>query len=227
MSRWHGYFLFMVLLLALTGCSTVPFRSTELVDSTPTTSAALVAQLWSSASGKYLVRQSALFEFQGGRTAIEGVMKLDLDKKLGRLVAMNELGVKLFDLAVDRTGSEALFVLPELAAYPGFTEAVATSVRRIFLAPEPHRDDTLTLERQRYRLSRSTGGKDFSFIIGGHEAQLLEKSCVSEQEQWQVRYYEYSREQQLLPFPRGIVLDDQLAGYRLTLWLESVDKSDE
>jgi len=41
-----------------------------------------------------------------------------------------------------------------------------------------------------------------------------------------VRYYRYQRSQGRL-FPGGIVLDDERAGYRLTLWIESVEKADE
>jgi hypothetical protein len=154
-------------------------------------------------------------------------MKLDLDKKQARLVAMNEMGVKLFDLVVDSATSEALFTTPELAKYPGVTEAVATSVRRIFLAPQPSRDDSLTTARESYLLTRTDDNRTTAFLIGGRHNQLLEKRCASRSEQWRVRYFEYGQREQFPLFPRGIVLDDELAGYRLTLWLESVEKSDE
>ena len=62
-------------------------------------------------------------------------------------------------------------------------------------------------------------------MFGGTDRQLLEKSC-SGKASWQVRYYQYGRAQGVL-VPGGIVLDDNRAGYRLTLWTESVEKADE
>ncbi len=215
--------------MLIQGCvsSKVPFQGTELIPVSPMTTAALVGHLWSSGSGRYLIRQSALFEFQGSSIPIEGMMRLDLDKKQGRLVAMNEMGVKLFDLVVDPATSESLFVIPELMRYPGFTEAVAISVRRIFLSPGPSPDDTLVLADKSYLLTRTQDNRTLRFVLGGRDVQMIEKSSVSSDEAWRVRYFEFQQDQQLPFLPRGIVLDDERAGYRLTLWLESVEKTDE
>ena len=151
------------------------------------------------------------------RVPIAGVMKLDLAARQARLVGMNDMGVKLYDISVDPAGSRANFVMPELARYPGFAEAVGLSVRRIFLEPRPAPDDALTLSRDSYRLE---------FLLGGARAQLLEKSCRGRACSWRVRYYQYQHDKGSL-FPGGIVLDDDRAGYRLTLWIESVEISDE
>lgn len=214
------------LLLAGTACSSVPFRPTRLTPTGPSTAAALTEGLWDAGNGTYLIRHSALFEFQGMRTPLAGVMRLDTGRKSARLVGMNEMGVKLFDLAIDRSSHEALFIMPELASYPGFAEAVAASVQRIFLSAGPARDDALTVTPRSYRLSGNRDGKTLLFTLGGKHGQLLEKSCSGPGEEWRVRYYEHQW-QQLLPIPRGIVLDDERAGYRLTLWIESVEQSDE
>ena len=105
--------------------------------------------------------------------------------------------------------------------------AVAISVRRIFLAPQPAPSDLLERSSTSYLLSRKSGdGGTLRFTFGGAEAQLLEKSSQGAAESWRVRYYQYQRQAGQL-FPGGIVLDDQQAGYRLTLWIESVEKSDE
>ncbi len=219
--------LISLILFVLSGCSSIPFKKTELVPTRPTTAKELVSTLRSFGSGKLLIRNSALFEFHGVKTPIEGVMKLDLDKKHARVVAINEMGIKLFDLSINRTTSDPLFVILNLKEFPGFTEAVATSVRRIFLDPEPSQDDTLSTNSDSYLLTRRENGKTISFLIGGAAPGLLEKSSVSPDESWKVSYFEYLRDSDLPPFPRGILLDDELAGYRLTLWLESVEKSDE
>jgi hypothetical protein len=140
---------------------------------------------------------------------------------------MNDMGVKLYDISVDASSSQAHFVIPDLASYPGFTEAVAVSVRRIFLSPEPATDDILVRTPTSYMLSRKNSADDtISFTLGGADAQLLEKTYQGTAESWRVRYYQYQHQLGRL-FPGGIVLDDDRAGYRLTLWIESVEKADE
>ena len=215
------------LLLILTGCATVPFAPTELTALPPRSAAQLSDGLWSSGTGSLLIRQSALFELKGMRVPMVGVMKLDLAAKSARLVGMNDMGVKLYDISIDAAKSQAHFVIPELAKYPGFAEAVAVSVRRIFLAPLPSPSDKLQGSATSYRLSRGDGaGGTLLFSFGGARAQLLEKSCRGGAESWRVRYYQYQQGQERL-FPGGIVLDDDRAKYRLTLWIESVEKTDE
>jgi hypothetical protein len=220
-------FLLAALLLLMSGCTTAPFPRPALTPTVPCTAAALTAGLWSAGSGSLLIRQSALFELHGLRVPMTGVMKLDLTAQSARLVGMNDMGVKLYDLSVEATTSATHFLVPELARYPGFSEAVALSVRRIFLAPAPAADDSLERTATRYLLTREDddGGR-LRFTFGGAAAQLLEKSAQGPAASWRVRYYQYQPWSGYL-FPAGIVLDDEQAGYRLTLWIESVEKADE
>ena len=213
--------------LLITACTTVPFVPTELIPTTQQSAAELSGALWSSGRGALMIRQSALFEFEGARVPIAGLMKLNLVGKGARLVGMNDMGVKLFDISVDATSSQPNFIIPDLASYPGFPEAVALSVRRIFLAPEPSPEDTFERTSTTYLITGKTGdGGTIRFTFGGAEAQLLEKTWRGVAESWRVRYYQYQRRQGQL-FPGGILLEDERAGYRLTLWIESVDKIDE
>lgn len=228
--RWATHFaplLLTALMLLTTACTTVPFVPTELVRTTPRSAAELSGGLWNSGRESLMIRQSALFEFEGARLPITGIMKLDLAAKGARLVGMNDMGVKLYDISVDTTSSQAHFIIPDLASYPGFSEAVAVSVRRIFLAPEPAPDDTVERTATSYLLTRKRDdGVTIRFTLGGADAQILEKSWRGPDESWRVRYYQYQRRQGQF-FPGGILLEDDLAGYRLTLWTESVDKIDE
>lgn len=214
------------LLLLVCGCSTVPFAPTRLTPVKPATAAELTGALWELGQGSLLVRQSALFEFRGMRAPLEGVMKLDLTKRSARLVGMNDMGVKLYDISVEPGSSTANFIIPELSSYPGFAEAVANSVRRIFLTPEPEPGDKLVTTPVSYSFSREMEGQKIRFLLGGVDRQLLEKSSDGIRESWRVRYYQYKRLQGNL-IPTGVVLDDIRADYRLTLWIESVEESDE
>ena len=224
--NWLPRTMLGLLLLLASGCATVPFANTVTTPTTPSSVAELSGALWNSGSGKLLVRQSALFEFGRKSIPIAGIMKLDLAAKSARLVGMNEMGVKLYDISIDVASSKTNFIIPDLAAYPGFTEAVAASVRRIFLYPQPGQGDMLERTATHYLLSRNIAGGTVAFTLGGADRQILEKTFRGDAESWRVRYYQYQKQQGQL-FPGGIVLDDEVAGYRLTLWIESVEKTDE
>lgn len=226
--RRIGQLLVCALLIGAAGCASAPrFPANRLTPTAPVSAAELASGLWSTRPGSLLVRQSALFEFRGMQVPVAGLMKLDPKAKSARLIGMNDMGVKLYDISIDTEGSQANFMVPELSRYPGFAEAVALSVRRIFLTPEPAAGDRLEIAADRYLLnSELPGGASVRFTLGGEWRQLLEKSVAGPAETWRASYYQYA-ERGGRPFPGGIVLEDDRAGYRLTLWTESVEPTDE
>ncbi len=216
--------LFLTLVSA---CSSIPFVSTELTSTVPRSVASLSEGLWCTGNGSLMIRHTALFEFEGASYPLTGIMKFDRSAKVARLVGMNDMGVKLFDVSVDAVSSHAHFIIQDLTHYPNFAEAVAVSLRRIFLTYVPVSNDTLERTTTKYLITRdNAAGDTIQFILGGSDEQLLEKLYRGSSESWRVRYYQYQRLQGNL-FPGGIVLDDNRAGYRLTLWIESVEKTDE
>jgi hypothetical protein len=222
----------LIAVLALTcSCATVqstpvPFAQVELTQTVPRTTTNLISNLWCNATKKLLIRHSALFEFKGKQVPIAALMKLDLTVHTARLVAMNEMGVKLYDISIGETSSQVNFIINDLAQYPGFTEAVAISVRRIFLTHAPSSGEKLERTLNYHILTSAYSGGTATFTFGGAHEQMLEKSMRSSSESWRVRYFEYKWFQGGF-FPGGITLDDDLASYRLTIWIESVDEYNE
>jgi hypothetical protein len=147
-------------------------------------------------------------------------MELDPRGRRARLVALEGMGLKLFDLTVTADGVEVNHLIPDLRRHPGLAEAVAASVRRIFFQPQPVPTDRLEIGSREYRLRR-TGTDEINFVFGGDPPLLLEKRSLGPAGDWWVGYYQY-RELGGRQIPEGIFLQDRRAGYTLTLWLESV-----
>ena len=224
MKKWY---VILSLLLTLAGCSGVPFVKPDTVAvRSDVTASQLAAEVWTAQPGVFQLRQTVLFEFRGTRVPMAGLMRLDLTHGQLRLVALNDLGVKLFDLEVTQTGEQQNYLLPDIAKIPHFTEAVAASVRRVFLTPRPDGSETLGLTANRYQLTRPNPSGETRFTFGGSGSQLLATEVDGTQEDWKARYFEYQTVGTIL-YPRGIVLDDRIAGYRLTLWQEEVKRIDE
>lgn len=209
-------------ILLLAGCAEVlPFAPTSLAPLPPRAAAEVADLDWSRGEGVWMMRQSVVFDL--GRTvAMTGVLRLDRGAGQARLVGLDDFGIKLFDLTVTADGFEEHFLMPELARRPGLAAAVAASVRHIWLDPHPAASDRLVCEERRYRLERDSDAGRLEFIFGGDPPQLLEKRLLKEEgEGWRVRYFEYQTSDGLV-WPRGIILDDDRAGYRLTVRVESV-----
>jgi len=211
-----------VLLLALWlgGCVSVPFEATKLTATRSLTPAELLEPFWLGDTTVYRIRNSGLFQLHGMKLPLEGFMELDARNRRARLVALDGMGLKLFDLTVTAEGVEVNHLLPDLGKYPGLAEAVAASVRRIFFAPQPGVDDRLEIAAREYRLLRD-GADRTRFVFGGDPPLLLKKESVGPAGDWWVGYYQY-RSWCGRQIPEGIFLQDRRAGYTLTLWLESV-----
>ncbi len=215
----------LLVLLAATGCSGVPFKPPAPAPTRRLSAGDLLDGLWNRGERVWRIRQSALFEFHGAKVPMGGFLLLDAGRREARLVGLNDMGVKLFDLTVTASGQRENYLFPELARIPGVSGAIAGAVRHIFLAPQPQPGDRLRIEATDYLLTRSKGEEEIRFTFGGPEPLLLEKRVQGGGEKWGVRYFEY-RPAAGAMVPGGIVLDDA-RGYRLTLWLEEVKTNDE
>ncbi len=219
--------MFLILLgCGLAGCASIPFAVPEPTATRQLAATELLGTGWDADGKVFRLRQSGLFEAHGRRLVLDGLIQLDTPKQSARLVGMNELGVKIFDLSVTPTVTIENFLLPELAATPGLAAAVGGAVRRIYLAPRPAATDRLTIGAEEYRLDRRTDGGVLTFTFGGREPLLQRTRMKSAAEDWQVGYYEY----RFLAgrwLPGGVILEDRRAGYRLTLWLEEAKQVDE
>jgi hypothetical protein len=215
----------MLLAALLGGCAPGPFANPARTPTAELTTAEVLAADWLAAPGRWRIRQSGLFELRGLRLPMEGFLELDTANRRVRLVALEGLGLKLFDLTVTAETVEVHHLLPDLAKQPRLAEAVAESVRRIFLAPRPAPGDRLEIRTKEYRLTQP-GSEEVEFVFGGAPPLLLETRSRGPAGDWRVGYYQY-RELAGRPIPEGILLRDRRAGYRLTLWLESVKRVEE
>ncbi len=178
--------------------------------------AELAASDWTRLPGRWLLTQTAEIVFHGRKLPMQGLLQLDAERRTARLIAVNELGIKLLDLEVFAEGEKVHFLLPELARYPRLGEAVATSVRRMFLAPRPLPGDRLAAGAAAYELTREEGERTIRCLFGGRQARLEQIRVTAPGIDWRVGYYDY-RSEGKVEYPEMILLQDRVAGYRLRL----------
>lgn len=210
-----------LLLLGLTSC--VPMTPPQqlpnncLADAVP---AQLLAGNWLNQAGIWRLRQVTLLEVGGKKIPLEGFLRLDLARGEARLVAMNEIGLVLFDLLVTENDQHLQRAIPQLQKRQGFAAGVAQSLRQIFLQPQPQAGDRLETHGNIQRLWRALpGGRlGFSYDCRG---DLRTTRFEADAGDWRVAYDHYRQfgESRL---PEQIVMNDYRHGVKLSLWIREV-----
>lgn len=166
-------------------------------------------RLWLRQKQVWLLRQTALLEAGPNRLTMNALLRLDMEKHSARVVAMDDFGVKLFDLTVTAVTEDCHFLLPALTRLTGIDRMIAATVRRTYLLPA----------------SDSPGKVESDQFIIGKNGLLQGRRGDLQHEHWQIHYLGY-RETIGVLHPVHIVMEDLDAGYRLTVWTEEV-KEDE
>ncbi|OGV73995.1 MAG: hypothetical protein A3K19_22715 [Lentisphaerae bacterium RIFOXYB12_FULL_65_16] len=212
--------------LALGGCRHAPFSPPQLSPTRPLTAQVLAGGVWTRGPGVYRLRLTVVAKRYWSKVPLTGFMEFDTGRREIRLVVMNDMGGKLFDITVSRDAVAEHWLMPDQPRLHGFATALAGSVRRIFLEPQADAGDSVCVEPYTYVLRRHEPDRESCFVFGGNGNVLLEKSGRGPGGKWHVYYYDHRPVgERLVPF--GIVMDDHQTGYRLTLWIETVRRTDE
>jgi hypothetical protein len=180
----------------------------------------LVASHWLLQPETWRIRQSALLEIGHNKIPMEGFLRLDLQRSEARLLAMNDMGVVLFDLQVTPIDEHLHRILPQLQQIKGLAEGVAQSLRQIFLQPQPQLADRLEQRGNSQRLWRSLpdGTLGFLFDCQGDLRETRQEEGTGD---WRViygRYQSFGTHR----LPEEIVMNDYQHSVKLSLWLRDL-----
>ena len=213
--------ILFVVLLSLTACMPAPpslqlpqdCRAQQSIEK-------LLATDWLAGEEVWRIRQTALLETRFRKLAMEGFLRLDLKTGEARLVALNEIGLVLFDLQVTADSEQLHRAVPPLEKRRDLMTTIAKSLRRIFLVPRPALSDRLVPQENVQSLSRisTNGSQNFLFDCYG---DLRESRWQGEAGSWSTHYNHYD-ERQNVRLPEEIILHDEEQGVRLTLEIKEV-----
>ncbi|MCA1796428.1 MAG: DUF3261 domain-containing protein [Geobacteraceae bacterium] len=221
--------IWIISLLLLSSCApATPRLDLPSGCSADTSKQKLVRNHWLNQGQIWRLRQSALLEIGTRKTALEGFVRLDLKQREVRLVALNEMGLVVFDLHVDAHSEELMRALPQIHEIEGFATGVGNSLRRMFLAPRPRLGDNLEHRGHYQRLVQSgfTENADeeleFIFDCAGNLRRTRLQSAAAK---WQVLYADYrayALESGDVAIPARIVLHNPERRMKLTLTLNEI-----
>ena len=182
--------------------------------------AQLLAGHWLLQNTTWRLRQTALLEIGPRKMAMEGFLQLDLTNRTARLLALNELGLVLFDLEVTDNDEVLHRALPQLQKIDRLAQGVGRSIRQIFLLPHPENGDQPGQQGTSQLLTRQDGiGRiDFLFDCNGDLRQTRSDNATSN---WRIIYNQY-REYGMTRLPEEIVLNDYRHDIKLSLNINEV-----
>lgn len=214
---------FFVLLLGLVSCvpATPPQQLPENC-SADAAAAQLLSENWLNQPGIWRLRQTTLLEIGRKKIPLEGFLRLDLTQGEARLVAMNEMGVVLFDLLVTADDQQLKRAVPQLQHVNGLAVGIAQSLRQIFLQPQPQVGDQLENRGNIQRLWQGLPGGSVAFSYDCRR-NLRNVRFEADGGDWRVAYDQY-RQFGASRLPEQIIMNDYRHGVKLSLWIREVKK---
>lgn len=216
------------LLLALglsTGCAAhvdldfVPDAPAPLQSDDPSLARATLAESFPT---RFQRVDSIVFSFRGRPLSAIGYSEIDEGAGSFIVVALNHVGMKLFEIAGVGEQIERRFVMPELSRRGDPAGAIAADIRRIYFHRVPSATAHATVDRDSIRFCEETAEGTLCFVLGGPDGVLLEKSLSAKGRLlWRIRYARYQGEKGRLQ-PGEVLLEDLRYHYELLIRLREV-----
>jgi hypothetical protein len=208
--------LFILMLIAA-ACHPVPFQKPVLVPLSSGQPQNIVERFQASLPDSFQLLNTVVFEYNWRTFSGIGYIDINRQDKLFKVVCLNPMGVKLFELSGDQNTITNHYTIAAFTRYGDMTTAVGNDIRRIYFDLVPSAEARIWKRKYSVSFRQSSGSGTMEYIFAGAAGDLVEKNYYDDSGlSWRVSYYEY-REQNGKRFPQGIIFVQYQYGYRLTV----------
>ena len=209
-------FSWLVLLATVSGCAKLPFEAEPLPALVNPDVPAIRQRFARALPDRFTSDDTIIIQAPFHHDlAVLGVLRVDRRAGTFELIALNHLGIKLFDLSGDRAKVSIGYVLPQLTGRKDVLMSFGRDIGRMYLDLVPAKGDTTEIESNRIQYYDRESEGTVVYEFAGDPAVLREKWLEGFfGAAWRVRYYRYSAEIGGL-YPRGIVMDNGDYYYRI------------
>lgn len=183
-ARW----LLALLLAICCGCAAPSVDPPGTAAPSPL-SRSLTRHFWGRGDGVFRGRFSAVLEGQGPLFSCQGVLLVDPRQGQARLVALSDLGMRLFDVTVTLDGTTVQAALPHLGL-ARLRQRLATAVRRMLLSHLPGPRDAVADQAQPL-LRRCLDGQCLTCAFDAGSGVLLYKAYGGQRPGWRAEFSDY------------------------------------
>ncbi len=208
-------------LLVVCGCSAIPFQKPVLVDMSLQNTMDIRDRFSKRVPEKFNLLNNIIFKYNFSKkiSALGSITAKGVDEFT--VVCINPLGVKLFEIYVDKNGTHNRFSIGKLRN-KNIAKVVGEDIKRIYFNLVPSEDASVKTRRYKIIFSQNSESGKLLYIFGGKNGYLLEKKFYENVNlSWRVSYYEYRLVDNNL-YPSGIIFDNYKYGYQLIVKLKEV-----
>jgi len=209
--------LILASIMLLCGCAEMPFKQVEPFSLDRVEPKQQLERYRAKMPESMNLLNSIVFEFAGQKFLGLGILEINSRERSFRVVCLNPMGVKLFDLSGDDSGTITNYAIEPLATLGNIATAVSADIRRIYFDTIPKENATPHRCGSRTLFGGGTPDGYLEHVFAGAVPDLVEKRFYDDQLiSWRVGYYEYE-ERSGRRYPRGIIITDYKKGYQLTI----------
>ncbi len=170
---------------------------------------------WLQQDRNFVLRQSVLLKIGWKKIALDGYLQVNPVRHEARLVALNEMGIVLFDLSIDDTTAHFNRALPQLEEQRGADEQVAASIRKVFFSADWSDGAQQFFLGNAYEMA-APGQRRYFFDCNGQLSRIADGD-----NSWTVDYKNYS-DFRGTAVAKEISLDDRRNHLQLSLWVREI-----
>ena len=147
--------------------------------------------------------------------AFLGVLQVNRSNGEFIFVALNQVGLKLFQLGGHGKTVEVQYALGPLQDHKDILQSFGQDIRNMYFDLVPSESAEASAGETEVRFTQETSDGTVEYAFGGYPTVLLQKRLRGFfGDVWRAQYYEYSLQDGTL-YPRGIVMDNSAFHYRI------------
>ena len=215
-----SWLLFMLVLM--TGCESIPFQKALDEPYASADPAAIRERFKESIPAKQRLLNTIVFEYNWTTFSGIGFVDVDAAERTCSLVCINQMGMKLFEISIDKESINTIFALPEFTAKGNVGKMVGEDIKRIYFDLVPSEEAVADKKKFSLVFRQQEGAGTAEYVFSGPDRYLTEKTYYEKgSPAWRVSFYEYLNKDGKI-YPGGTILNNYLYGYRLVVRLKEV-----
>jgi hypothetical protein len=212
----------IITILFLCACTRVAFESAPRVRLNEKNPERIRAHFANALPLQFQRVDTLTFQYGGRRMSAIGITDVDMEAESFKVVGLNPLGIKLFDLSGDMRTINSRFVAPAFSQHKNFAQSIAQDIRRIYFHRIPASSADVSVGKYQAVYQNKEGHERLTYIFSGEIPRLTSKQlCRNNNIQWRVQYFEYVKINNHI-HPGKIYLKNHKYNYQLTIVLKEI-----
>ena len=208
--------------LGCAGCGSIPFQQEQSVNMTLVDPSSVREDFSESLPSEFQLVSSIVFKYRFRSMSAIGLIDADIAEDRFTVACINQMGVKLFEVAVSGDEFHCNFAIEQFTERGDFPRAVAEDIKRIYFDRVPDPDSEIQKKKHQIIFKQPVEAGRLEYVFAGEDNRLVEKRRFEGRRRiWTVSYYEYFRENGEL-HPAGIILNHHQHNYRLIARVKEV-----